>query len=439
MYGAGSGLALGAALGAVCKEEAHVRQVAKDEDMRSVFPANDAPTEVEPKLWRIPLPLPFALRSVNVYLLGDERGHWTMIDAGLGLPADEAALRAGLAIAGVALEQIGSFVLTHAHPDHIGMARLIQAASGAPIFMLADEIDTLYAAWGTENAAVSERLEAMYAANGLVTGSPEIIRIMDALTNATTESTATIPPTPTTSDGAVVGAMRPVRNRRWIFPLPPRETIHPLTDGQQLRLGAWTYRAIWTPGHSDHHLCLLREDGLLIVGDHVLPTITPNIGLYPNGRPNPLRDYLWALERVKTLPVRLAAPGHGLPFSDLAARAEAIHQHHVERSAALLAALTQQTDGADGATMARLLFGARLRTSEDHRFALAETLAHLEYLRAAGQVSRVTQTTPPTQEAPLGAEHIIYHAVTTNVDAEALGVRATRATSPDPLHIDGLH
>ncbi|HUY77731.1 MAG TPA: MBL fold metallo-hydrolase [Ktedonobacterales bacterium] len=381
-------------------------QQVSPEDARAVFPQGDAPTQIEPRLWRLPLPLPFALRAVNVYLLGDEASHWTLVDAGLGLPADEAALRAGLAVAGVALEQISSFVLTHAHPDHIGMARMIQATSGAPIYMLADEIDILYTAWGAGNEAVADRLQAMYLANGLDTGAPEIMRIQGGAPSATgangatgpgangiigeaarTPSGASSPVGEVPADGAGSVA-RAGRNRRWVFPLPPRETFRPLTDGQELRLGGWTYRAIWTPGHSDHHLCLLRADGLLIVGDHVLPSITPNIGLYPNARVNPLRDYLWALERVKALPVRLALPGHGLPFAALAERAEAIRLHHAERSATLLALLAAHSDGADGATLARALFGARLRTVEDHRFALAETLAHLEYLRYDGKVCR---------------------------------------------------
>jgi len=194
----------------------------------------------------------------------------------------------------------------------------------------------------------------------------------------------------------------------------------------------------------------LREDGLLIVGDHVLPRITPNIGLYPDARPNPLRDYLWALDRVKSLPVRLALPGHGLPFAALAERAEAIHQHHAERSATLLALLAEHADGADGATLARALFGARLRTVEDHRFALAETLAHLEYLRYAGKASRERRTlaardTAPTAETstsvgpegPTEHERIIYRVARAG-DAVELpdGDPFAQMSAPTPLPLD---
>src|SRR6266436_3972950 len=94
------------------------------EDPRSeypAYPAHDEPECVEPGLWRISVPLPFALRTANIYLLADGASGWTLIDSGLGLPADEEALRGGLARAGVALSDISALVLTHAPPDHIGL------------------------------------------------------------------------------------------------------------------------------------------------------------------------------------------------------------------------------------------------------------------------------------------------------------------------------
>src|SRR5579875_3060944 len=360
-----------------------MQQVSPDE-AKAIFPENDRPEQIEPSVWRLPLPLPFALRAVNVYLIGDDTGHWTLIDAGLGLPADETAFRAGLAQADVALEEIGALVLTHAHPDHIGMAKMIQGASGAPIYMLADEIKTLYIAWGEGNEIVSKRLEQEYVANGLNVGAPEALNGYSG------------------SSGD-----QPRRRRRMVFPLPPHEVFTPQADDQEITLGGWSYRTIWTPGHSDHHLCLLREDGLFIAGDHVLPAITPNIGLYPESRPNPLRDYFGALERVKALNTRLTLPGHGLPFVALADRAEAIRLHHVERSAALLALVRERPTGANAASLARELFGTRLRSLDDYRFALVETLAHLEYLRAEGNVRRI-ETLADQQDEAQAHRHITY-------------------------------
>ena len=84
------------------------------------------------------------------------------------------------------------------------------------------------------------------------------------------------------------------------------------------------------PGHADGHICLLK-DGVLIAGDHLLPRITPAVGLYPDSRPDPLGDFMASLERVAELAPALALPGHGEPIDDPAGRAREIVQHHRER------------------------------------------------------------------------------------------------------------
>ena len=330
------------------------------EDPRSAYPAYpayDEPECVEPGLWRISVPLPFALRTANIYLLADGAGGWTLIDSGLGLPADEAALRDGLARAGVALTNISPLVLTHAHPDHIGLSGLIQSASGAPVYMLAGEDERLYEVWGPHGAAAFDASSAHYAAHGLPAGDIASGRAFQEKT-------------------------------RQLVRLPAAETVRLVRDGETLTLGSQRFQVFWTPGHSDYHLCLLREDGLFIAGDHILPGITPNIGLYPHARPNPLQDYFEALTRVRDLPARLVLPGHRRPFTELAARVDALRAHHVERSALLLSALAAHPGGATATMLSIALFGDRLQGADDHRFALVETLAHLEYLRAQGQAAR---------------------------------------------------
>jgi glyoxylase-like metal-dependent hydrolase (beta-lactamase superfamily II) len=322
-------------------------------------PFTDEPELLEPGLWRIPVPLPFALRSANIYLIDDGDGGWTLIDSGLGLPADEAALYDGLARAGVAPERLTALILTHAHPDHIGLSGPIQAASGAPVYMLAGEDERLYQVWRADEGAAFEAVSVMYATNGM---PPDIA-----------EQTARIS-----------------RRISSMLRLPPRESVRALQDGETLRIGVHSYQAIWTPGHSDYHLCLLREDGLFIAGDHILPRITPNIGLYVLARPNPLRDYFDALARVRDLPARLTLPGHGRPFTALAERVDELRVHHEERSQMVLDLLAERPGGAHASDLADALFEGRLRNADDRRFALAETLAHLEYLRYEGRVDRAT-------------------------------------------------
>ncbi len=335
---------------------------------RDIFPRYDAPTQMEEQLWRIPLPLPFALREVNVYLIGDGAGHWTLFDAGLGLARDEAALRAGLAAAGVPLESLSALVLTHAHPDHIGLSGLIHEASGAPVYMLAQEDTRMYEVWGELTGPALRAIVGMFAEHGLSLAD-------EAADPRVTSASA--------SRDAATADTRPNG-----FSLPPTSVMRTLTDGETLTLGRWRYQVIWTPGHSDYHMCLLREDGFFIAGDHILPSITPNIGLYPNSRPDPLADYYASLERVRDLPARIVAPGHGLPFTGLAARADALREHHIERSEIIRGLVARQPDGLTANAVASELFGARLRSIDDRRFALAETLAHLEHLRAHEQVRR---------------------------------------------------
>ena len=326
-------------------------------DEARTFPAKDGPEQVMAGVWRIPVPLPFALRSANIYLIDDGPGQRILIDSGLGLPADEQALRAGLAQAGVALEDLSALILTHAHPDHIGLSGLIHAAAHLPIYMLAGEDSQIVTVWGKESTVLQEKLDEMYQVNGM----PAELR----------------------ADSQKSGLAL-----RRILRLPPVDAITALTDGQTLELGSHRYHVIWTPGHSDHHLCLLRDDGLFIAGDHILPGITPNIGLYVGARPNPLADYFDALQRVEPLPASLVLPGHGRPFEGLAERAAELRAHHDERGAIIHDIVASHHGGLTAYAIAGRLFGERLRSTDDWRFAIAETLAHLEYLRCAGHTTR---------------------------------------------------
>ena len=148
------------------------------------------------------------------------------------------------------------------------------------------------------------------------------------------------------------------------------------------RVDGWEVAAF--PGHADGHLCLLK-DGLMIAGDHLLPEITPSIGLYPEARPDPLGDYLESLRRTIELRPRAALPGHGDPIADPAGRAAEILRHHGERLDRTEALLGRQPRTAYDLSLG--LFGRELAPAQ-RRFAVAETLSHVERLVVEGRAAR---------------------------------------------------
>jgi glyoxylase-like metal-dependent hydrolase (beta-lactamase superfamily II) len=165
------------------------------------------------------------------------------------------------------------------------------------------------------------------------------------------------------------------------------EHVTPASDGEDVDLGGRRVRLKWTPGHTDYHAVLVDgAERLLFSGDHVLPRITSNVGLYPYSRDDPLGDFLDALRAVRTLPVSRVLPAHGDPFDDLAGRVDQILAHHEDRLRATLDAIGDAER--DAYAVCRTLFPV-LRSAHEERFALAETLAHLRYLERRGKVREI--------------------------------------------------
>ena len=141
---------------------------------------------------------------------------------------------------------------------------------------------------------------------------------------------------------------------------------------------------VGAPGHADGQLMLLRE-GVLLAADHLLGRISPTVGLWPNSRPDPLGDYLGALEAAIALEPTLALPGHGEPLTDPVGRARELVAHHRERLAATASALGGEPRSAYEVSFP--LFGDDLKPAA-RRFAVAETLSHLERLVLEGGARR---------------------------------------------------
>src|SRR5919106_1333637 len=148
------------------------------------------------------------------------------------------------------------------------------------------------------------------------------------------------------------------------------------------RVDGW--EVLHLPGHADGHIALLK-DGVLVAGDTILGRITPTVGLYQQSRPDPLGDYLSSLERIAELGAAVAFAGHEDPIADPETRGHELQAHHEERMGAALRALADEPRPAYEASLE--LFPSELVASH-RRFAVAETLAHLERLGIEGQARR---------------------------------------------------
>jgi glyoxylase-like metal-dependent hydrolase (beta-lactamase superfamily II) len=290
---------------------------------------------------RVTFPLPLGIRHVHCYLLPGDDG-WMLVDTGLGLRDAPERWQAVLAELDAPIARI---VVTHFHPDHAWGGADAQEATGATVFQGAHDYEQCLRVWGS--GGWSDRLADHLRQHGLPEPIANELR-------------------------AESRAFGPLAR----FARDPK----PLREGDEV--DGW--RVLELPGHADGHVCLLR-DGVLVAGDHLLGAITPTVGLYPDSRPDPLADYQASLRRTIHLEPVLALPGHGEPVNHPARRAAEILDHHRRRLEATTTALGSGPCSAYD--VAVVLFGSGLDASS-RRFALAETLAHLERLVAEGRAAR---------------------------------------------------
>ena len=327
-------------------------------------------TEVAPGVLRTQLPINMpGLGHVNCYVLEDERGI-AVLDPGLPGPESWDHLVDRLGRAGFAVDDVHTVVVTHSHPDHFGGAMRLRYESGADIVthetfrtmfdrtdLTADEDSAALDVNSPDDRAASmeRHLAEPTPWGGRRSGPPK--EFLDRILAAGESMDST-----------------------FATPKPTR----PLVDGQTIKLARREWVAMHTPGHTYDHLCLYDpEFGVVLTGDHVLPTITPHIsGLAPE--PDPLALFFASLTRMADMTdITVALPAHGHPFEDLGGRAEAIIDHHEERLTIIRDALPGLPNGTVDAFM-RVLFKER----SWGEMAESETYAHLEHLRERGELAR---------------------------------------------------
>lgn len=300
------------------------------------------------------LPVPGSLKHINVWLLDDGKGV-AIVDTGLDIaPCREAweALLAG------PLEgrRVTRVIVTHFHPDHVGLAGWLTGRFGVPLWMTRGE--WLFARMLTSDLRDTPPAEAF------------------AYWRAAGWSEERIAAEAEKGWGRFASVVSPV----------PVSFLR-MRDGDELRIGARSWQVVVGEGHCPEHACLIdAEGGVMIAGDQVLPRITSNVSLSlsePEG--DPLGDWLASLARLKGLPEGLLVlPSHGEPFTGLHARLDALESGHHMQLDALHRHIAEPRRAVD---CFATLFARKI---EDSMMGLAtgEALAHLRRLEVAGRARR---------------------------------------------------
>ena len=316
--------------------------------------AGQAIEVAEGVLW-IRLPLPMALDHVNIYAL-DEGDHWSIVDTGVKT-RKSVAIWENILRDVLGGKPVGRVIITHYHPDHVGMAGWLMERFGAEH-------------WTTRTSYLTARMLCLDVEEA---PSPQALAFwrdagMDAeiYQRRLTE--------------------RPFNLGDISHPIPIG--YHRLTQGDVVQAAGRSWDVHIGHGHAPEHLTLWSRDcNLVIAGDQVLSSISPNIGVHPaEPMADPLADWLESCARLATLARedQLVLGGHKLPFTGLPMRMGQLAENHHGALKRLLALLKTEQ-------VAVGCFPALFKRSIDagtYGLALCETVAHLNYLLFKGQVTR---------------------------------------------------
>ncbi len=312
--------------------------------------------EVAPGVHRIPLPLPGdSLKAVNIYAISDGE-QVVLVDGGWALDESEQLLGRSLATIGYGLGDVREFLVTHLHRDHYTQAVSLRRHHGGSVAVGAGE-------------------QACLEAIRTIQVHPDVARLHEA--------------------GALELSKMLAEWKGEHDLLNWEDPDRWLADGVDLTLNTRTLRVIATPGHTRGHVVFHdTASQALFAGDHVLPHITPSIGVELNRPPSPLRDYLTSLELIRALPDARLLPAHGPVTDSVHDRIDELLAHHEQRLDATVQAVGQ------GAHTAFEVAGALTWTRRQHKLvdldlfntilAIHETMAHLRVLVERGALTEST-------------------------------------------------
>ncbi|SEM87324.1 MBL fold metallo-hydrolase [Nonomuraea pusilla] len=323
--------------------------------------AQQRPRDAGGGVWSVPVPIPGNPLGYTLVYAIESPGGPVLVDAGWNHPDAWEALGGGLSALGFDVAAVRGVVVTHFHPDHAGLAGRVREESGAWI--------------------------AMHEADAA------LVRLMRELGGGQADLQAEM----LRRAGAGPDDVARATGER---PAPPAAPDRELRDGDLVDLPGRVLRAVHTPGHTPGHICLHLEDaGRLFTGDHVLPGITPHIGIYPYDRDDvdPLGDFLGSLDRVGELGPLDALPAHEWMFPNAAARAAEIRHHHEEKLARLRILLAERAQPLTIWEVAAMMTWNRPwadLSAVPRGMAAGEAAAHLRTLEVRGHVRRVSGAGP---------------------------------------------
>ncbi|HIJ38764.1 MAG TPA: MBL fold metallo-hydrolase [Rhodospirillaceae bacterium] len=301
------------------------------------------------------MPLPFALDHVNLWLMESGQA-WALVDTGISDQKTREAWRAVFSevMGGRPLERL---VVSHFHPDHMGLAAWLERQFG--VSMETPRMEWLYGRMLSEDKSqdIVHCSVRFYRAAGF---DDDLLAMVAQRGNAYGARVKHIP----------------------VF-------CRCLNEGDLLLLGGRRWSVMLGEGHTPAHACLwCAEEKILISGDQILPSISPNISVWPSEPDgNPLAAFMASLVRFRALPDDcLVLPSHGLPFRGLHHRIDQLLAHHEERLAMTAEAARQPVTAYQ---LLRILFD---RPLDNHQlfFAQGESLAHLHCLMGRGEITRET-------------------------------------------------
>ena len=323
------------------------------------LPAGGTTLEVAPGVKWIRMALPFALDHINLWLLRDEMGGvqgWTIVDCCIDRTESRAQWEQIFAsqLEGLPVLRV---IVTHMHPDHIGLAHWLCERWRAPLWISATDYNTARIGSQTTTGFGGEAAALFFASHGLV-------------------------------DADSVSKIRARTNYySGMVPDVPRKFTR-LMDGAVVHIGGKTWHCISGYGHAPEHIALYcAESGVLISGDMVLPRISTNVSVHDvEPESNPLTLFLESIDKFLPLPAdTLVLPSHGKPFSSLHTRIRQLHGHHRDRLAEVMEACAKAPQS--GATIVPIMFRRPLDLHQ-MTFAMGEAVAHLHTLWFGGQLVR---------------------------------------------------